>query len=157
MQHESHPSAAHHYWRLLSMLVLSAVAMYWLMYAMVNELGNVFMNANQLYMALLMTAPMAVIEIVLMRSMYTSKRLNVMVAVGTLILLLGSWMAIREQAAIGNAQFLRSMIPHHAGAILMCERADVSDAGIQALCRSIIESQQSEIDQMKAMLASTAR
>ena len=60
---------------------------------------------------------------------------------------------LRKQTAIGDDQFLRSMIPHHAGAILMCEEAPVSDPAVRELCRSIIASQQSEIAQMKAMLA----
>jgi uncharacterized protein (DUF305 family) len=45
------------------------------------------------------------------------------------------------------------MIPHHAGAILMCGEAPVSDREIKRLCRTIIDCQQKEIDQMKAMLA----
>jgi uncharacterized protein (DUF305 family) len=44
------------------------------------------------------------------------------------------------------------MIPHHAGAILMCEQAPIQDAEIKTLCQSIIASQQDEIDQMKAKL-----
>ena len=44
------------------------------------------------------------------------------------------------------------MIPHHAGAILMCEQASIQGAEIQELCKTIISSQQEEIDQMKAKL-----
>jgi uncharacterized protein (DUF305 family) len=44
------------------------------------------------------------------------------------------------------------MIPHHAGAILMCENAGVEATDIKALCKSIIASQRSEIEQMQAML-----
>lgn len=53
---------------------------------------------------------------------------------------------------IGDRQFLRSMIPHHASAILMCEQAGISDARIKQLCaapQGIIASQQAEIQQMK--------
>lgn len=53
---------------------------------------------------------------------------------------------------MNDKQFLRSMIPHHAGAILMCEQASIQDAEIQELCRTIISGQQEEIDQMKAKL-----
>jgi uncharacterized protein (DUF305 family) len=60
---------------------------------------------------------------------------------------------IRKQTAIGDDQFLRSMIPHHAGAILMCAEAPISDPAVIELCRSIIASQQQEIAQMKALLA----
>ena len=45
------------------------------------------------------------------------------------------------------------MIPHHAGAILMCGRAPVKDPEIRSLCATIIKGQQQEIDQMSAMLA----
>jgi uncharacterized protein (DUF305 family) len=44
------------------------------------------------------------------------------------------------------------MIPHHAGAILMCEEASIHNPDIRRLCQNIIASQQAEIDQMKAML-----
>lgn len=144
---------AKHYSRLALMLILSAISMYWLMYAMVNQVDSVYMNVNQLYMAVLMVAPMAVIEVYLMRSMYTNARLNTVITVGAAILFLGSWLAIREQVAVGDTQFLRSMIPHHSGAILMCERAELSRPDIQQLCRSIVESQREEISQMTEMLA----
>ena len=65
-----------HYRHLLIMLILSFVGMYFLMYAMADSLGNVFMNVNQAYMAALMAAPMALIELVVMRSMYPSRRWN---------------------------------------------------------------------------------
>lgn len=45
------------------------------------------------------------------------------------------------------------MIPHHAGAILMCREAAVRDVEIRELCRGIVAGQQAEIDQMNAMLA----
>lgn len=60
---------------------------------------------------------------------------------------------IRQQAAITDRQFLRSMIPHHAGAVLMCNQAPIRDPELQQLCKTIISSQQTEIDQMKAALA----
>jgi uncharacterized protein (DUF305 family) len=40
----------------------------------------------------------------------------------------------------------------HAGAILMCGKAPIEDAEIKTLCQSIIDGQQTEIDQMKAIL-----
>jgi uncharacterized protein (DUF305 family) len=45
------------------------------------------------------------------------------------------------------------MIPHHAGAILMCGKAPIQDAEIKAPCQNIIDGQQTEIDQMKAILS----
>ena len=49
------------------------------------------------------------------------------------------------------------MIPHHAGAILMCEQAPLQDSEIKALCKNIVSGQQSEIDQMKAKLEALQR
>lgn len=134
------------------MTALSFIAMYILMYAMVNTFANVFNNLNQVYMAGLMAAPMVLLELLLMRDMYANKSLNLTIAVISVIALIGFFLLIRQQVAITDRQFLRSMIPHHAGAILMCEKAPIQSSEIRELCRTIISSQESEIRQMKAML-----
>jgi uncharacterized protein (DUF305 family) len=141
-----------HYRHLLIMAILSFISMYILMYAMVNALGNVYNNFNQFYMAGLMTAPMVMIELTVMRAMYLDKRRNALIIVGSLLAALVFFLLLRQQTAISDRQFLRSMIPHHAGAILMCEQASIDDPEIKELCGNIISSQQSEIDQMKSML-----
>jgi uncharacterized protein (DUF305 family) len=146
-----------HYPRFFIMIGLHFIAMYILMYAMVNAFENVFNSFNQVYMAALMTASMVLIELPLMLSMYPSKRLNVVLIVVGALVLIGSFMFIRKQTAISDRQFLRSMIPHHAGAILMCQEASIQDPEIRRLCGGIVSSQQSEIDQMKAMLDRLAR
>ena len=142
-----------HYLRLAAMVALSFIAMYVLMYAMVDVFGNAVPNLNQAYMAGLMTAPMLVLELLLMGHMYANKKLNAGLIIGGVVLLALCWLGIREQAAIGDEQFLKSMIPHHAGAILMCKEAPLRDPKVKQLCTGIIESQQAEIDQMKAWLA----
>ena len=155
MEHEKqHRQSMQHacYGRLALMLGASFIAMYILMYAMVNRLDNVFNSTNQVYMAGLMTAAMLVIELGLMGGMYPNKKRNaVLMAVG-LVALVGFWTLIRQQAAINDRQFLRSMIPHHAGAILMCEQAPIHDPQILQLCEQIKVSQQAEIAQMKSLL-----
>src|SRR5918994_4393864 len=128
-----------HYRHLLIMAMLSFIAMYILMYAMVNTLDNVYNNFNQLYMAGLMAAPMVLIELFVMRSMYQDKRLNTIIIAGSVIAGLVFFLLIRQQTAISDRQFLRSMIPHHSGAILMCEQASIQDPEIQSLCASIVE------------------
>jgi uncharacterized protein (DUF305 family) len=146
-----------HYRHLLIMAVLSFISMYILMYAMVNAFGNVYNSFNQFYMAGLMTAPMVVIELLVMRAMYQDKRRNAIIIAVSVIAGIVFFMFIREQTAITDRQFLRSMIPHHAGAILMCEHASIQDAEIKELCQNIISSQQAEIDQMKAKLNDLGR
>jgi uncharacterized protein (DUF305 family) len=145
------------YSRLLLMVVLSFVSMYILMYAMVDAFTNVYLNFNQLYMAGVMAAPMALIELALMGAMYHDRKRNMLIVAASVIALIVFWVLIRQQTAIADKQFLRSMIPHHAGAILMCEKAPIADAEIKELCKAIISSQQSEIDQMKATLSRLER
>jgi len=140
------------YAQLLVMAVLSFLSMYVLMYAMVDRVANVYSSLNQVCMAALMTAPMLIIEVVLMWDMYPANRLNVAIIAGCTFALGLFFVLIRQQTLIHDQQFLRSMIPHHAGAILMCERAPIEDSEIKALCDTIRSGQQSEIDQMKAIL-----
>ena len=141
-----------HYRHLFVMTVLSFISMYILMYAMVNALGNVINNFNEFYMAGLMSAPMVLIEILIMRAMYQDKKRNALIIAGSIIAGILFFVLIRQQAAISDKQFLRPMIPHHAGAILMCQQASIHDSEIQELCKTIISGQQQEIDQMKAKL-----
>ena len=145
------------YRRLVLMAVLSFMAMYVLMYAMVDRLANVYLNWNQFYMAGLMAAPMVLIELVLMISMYQNKKLNALIGAASLVILGVFWILIRQQTAISDRQFLRSMIPHHSSALLMCNQASITDDEIRELCRSIVSSQQSEIDLMKAKLNQLGR
>lgn len=155
-QSPSHAAGAegHHYRKFAWMVALMFVAMFWLMYAMVFRLTNVYLlSLNQFYMATLMTGAMVVIELVIMGGMYPNKKRNAVLLVIATAATLGSWFAIREQVGIGDRQFLRSMIPHHEGALLMCREAPLTDARLVALCGQILESQEREIQQMKALLA----
>lgn len=142
-----------HYMHFAVMLALSFLLMFGFMYAMVDRLANVYPNINQAYMAGLMVAPMAILELVLMGTMYPDKKLNWGIIGLSVILLFGCWVGIRSQVGVNDKSFLRSMIPHHAGAILMCQQASLRDAEIKKLCGEIIDSQTKEIAQMKAILA----
>jgi len=146
------PMQSNHYIKLLVMAVVSFISMYVLMYAMVNTFVNVIPNINQFYMAGLMTMPMVILEIVLMGSMYMNKKLNTFIIALSTIVLIAFFLFIRQQSAVTDKQFLKSMVPHHASAILMCEKANLQDLEIKDLCKSIISGQQEEINQMKAKL-----
>jgi hypothetical protein len=147
-----HSTNQQHYRHLLIMAALSFVSMYVLMYAMVDAFGNVYNSVNQVYMAGLMTAPMIVIELIVMRGMYHDKARNALILAGSVVAGIAFFGLIRQQTAVTDRQFLRSMIPHHAGAILMCAEAPIDDPEIRELCTSIMTSQQREIDQMTSML-----
>jgi uncharacterized protein (DUF305 family) len=111
------------------------------------------MSFNQVYMAALMAAPMVVIELVVMRMMYKDARLNMLIIAASVLVGVAMFAFIRQQTAIGDRQFLRSMIPHHSGAILMCREATITDPELKVLCQEIIAGQQREIDQMTAKLS----
>lgn len=150
---EKHP---HPYVRLATMIALSFLAMYIFTYATVDHLANAYPSLNRLYMAALMAAPVLVLEMLLMGRMYPNVAWNgTIVSLGVVAIVL-LWFAIRQQVGMTDRNLVRSMIPHHAGAILMCQQAPISRADLIFLCEEIVEVQQREIDQMRTMLASEA-
>lgn len=140
------------YKKLAWMVIISFIAMFILMYSMVDKFENVIVNINQFYMAGLMTAPMVIIEMALMGSMYKNKKMNTIIVAISVVVLIGCFLSIRMQTTVGDKQFLKSMIPHHAAAILMVKEAKITDPEIMKLANDIILSQQKEIDFMKGKL-----
>ncbi len=140
------------YSKLIWMTVISYIAMFILMYSMVDKFANVIINVNQFYMAALMTAPMIIIEMIVMGGMYMNKKLNLIIISISAVVLVACFFFIRVQTAVSDRQFLKSMIPHHAAALLMVNGAKINDPEIRKLAADIISSQQKEIDFMKAKL-----
>lgn len=132
--------------------IISGVIMYLVMFVMIDGLGSFYNNINMVYMTLMMVAPMMALMIVAMRHMFPSKGANAAILAGAVVVFLGCFALIRTQTAIDDRAFLRSMIPHHGGAILMCRQAKLSDSQIIDLCGRIKQSQRQEIDEMKAIL-----
>jgi uncharacterized protein (DUF305 family) len=155
-QHEHGTMSAdmvrHHYLMLGVNLLLSLIIMYVAMFAMIWTWGEFVQNINFFYMALVMWAPMAAVMLLTMREMYPNRKLNGLLYLGFAAVFFLSMIGIRQQSLVGDRQFLRSMIPHHSGAVLMCEKAKITDPEIQTLCQGIISSQTSEIDQMMDLL-----
>jgi uncharacterized protein (DUF305 family) len=149
---QDHHRSHNPYRGLVVMTVLSFAAMYALMYAMVDRFTNVYANVNQVYMAGLMTAAMVLIELAVMRTMYQNRRLNMTIGIVATVAGVILFLLIREQAAVGDEQFLKSMIPHHASALLMCREAPIDDLDIRDLCQRILAGQEEEIAEMKAKL-----
>jgi len=108
-------------------------------------------NLNTFYMALAMVAPMGVLMLATMGGMYRRKRLNLALHAGFVLLFVLAFAATRAQWLIDDRQFVRSMIPHHSGAILMCREARLADPELVALCEEIAEAQRREIEQMEAI------
>ena len=133
-------------------LVLDFIIMYLVMYTMIASLNHFYLNLNNVYMTLMMVTPMAILMLWFMRSMYPSRKLNLAIVGGAAAVFVLAFVGMRTQAGVGDKEFLRSMIPHHSGAILMCEQASIRDPEIIALCDRIIRAQDDEIAQMQAIL-----
>lgn len=139
--------------KLGAMTLVSFVAMYFLMYSMINSRADLYLSVNQVWMAGSMTAAMVAIELVVMGEMYRNKAVRFGLMGFSILMTIIFVLFTRYQTAIDEKDFLRSMIPHHSGAILMCQNENITDAEIRKLCSDIIESQQSEINIMKTQLA----
>lgn len=141
------------YKKLAAAVSINTVIMFFLTYVLIDRIAHFYVNINRIYMALIMAAPMVLVMLLVMRSMFKDKKLNTILYVtfGALTILL--FFLMRTQTPVGNEQFLRSMIPHHSSAILMCEQSAITDPEISELCDEIVQAQEEEIAQMEAILA----
>lgn len=140
------------YKRFALMAVAMFVAMYFIMYAMIDGLQNLIPNINNLYMTLLMVSAMLIIEIWIMKGMYQNKKINWAIITVSLAIGIFSWFGIREQLFVGDKEFVKGMIPHHAAAVLMSEKAKLTDPELIELQKNILETQAKEIELMKRKL-----
>lgn len=141
------------YGRFAIMIGVSTLVMMGLMYLNTYQLDHVFFSQTRAYMALVMGAAMAAIMLAFMLHMYTDRRINIGIFVGSAIILgLALWL-VRSQATVDDVAWMKAMIPHHSIAILTSERARISDPRARALADRIIETQRKEIDEMKALIA----
>jgi hypothetical protein len=134
-------------------MVLGLAVMYFVMFTMINGLGDFRNNLNMFYMAVTMWAPMGIFMLVTMRGMYPNRKANLALYGLFAVLTAGSLWATRAQFLINDGQFIASMIPHHSGAILMCREASLSDPELVSLCGEITQAQKEEIEQMEKIAA----
>ena len=99
-----------------------------------------------------MVSAMLVIEIWIMKGMYQNKKINRVIITFSLAIGVFSWFGIREQINVGDKQFVKGMIPHHAAAVLMSEKAKLTDPELIELQKNILETQAKEIELMKRKL-----
>ena len=127
--------------------------MYLLVFVPVNAVDDITLfNLRNLYKAMIMVAPMVFLMLLFMGSMYKNGKLNIFLYSASVLVFVATFLFIRTQAFVEDEQLIKSMIPHHSSAILMCQEADLTDRELQDLCGEIIRSQQEEIDQMNRIL-----
>lgn len=135
------------------MLFISFVAMYAIMYLNVDQFDHVYINMTRFYMTLLMISAMALIMLGMMKMMYQNKKLNTIIVTFSIAVFILALAGVRTQTAIGDVQYMKGMIPHHSIAIMTSKNAHLKDPEVKKLAQSIIDAQEKEIAQMKAMLA----
>lgn len=134
------------------MMLTSTVVMYIMMYFNTYEWDHIYFSETRAYMALYMGAGMAVIMLAFMSNMYKKTKVNLMIyGLSVLLFTVGIW-GVRSQATVDQVDWMQAMIPHHSIAILTSSRADIEDPRVQQLADDIIEAQQREIKEMKALI-----
>jgi predicted neutral ceramidase superfamily lipid hydrolase len=118
------------------------------MWVWADKWADVRLSINDLYMALLMTGWMFLLQGIAMKhSTYT--------IMGT-VLVVASLFVIRFQILVSQDQYLQGMIPHHSMAVFLSkkqiEKSGNNEKILDGLPFSIIQSQRVEIGKMKQML-----
>ncbi|SOE17213.1 hypothetical protein SAMN05877838_2106 [Hoeflea halophila] len=141
------------YSRFLAMIATSTIIMYGLMYLNTWDSSHVWFSQTRMWMALYMGAAMALVMLAFMLSMYTNRKANIAIVVGSVIAFSASLYLVRSQDTVGDVAWMKAMIPHHSIAIMTSTRADISDPRVRDLANEIIEAQKREIDEMEALIA----
>lgn len=140
------------YGKFLLMLLVSFIVMYAIMYANVASEEHIYFSLNRFYMTILMVIPMGFIMLLFMQRMYKNRKKNNVIIITGVLLFTAAFVMLRTQTYINDVRYMEAMIPHHSSAILSSQHADLKDPEVQELSKKIIESQQKEIEQMKAMI-----
>lgn len=140
------------YGRFGLMVLTSTIIMLILMYFNTYSLDHVFFSETRFYMALLMGAVMAIVMLAFMQKMYTNKKVNLGIYLGSAIVIAVSLFLVRSQATVDDESWMKAMIPHHSIAILTSERANIEDPRVRKLADGIIKTQRKEIAEMKALI-----
>jgi uncharacterized protein (DUF305 family) len=122
------------------------------MYLNSYGIEHVRWSETRAYMTLLMGATMTVIMLSFMSGMYTDKRLNAGIVVGSVAVFAVALWLVRSQITVADASYMKAMIPHHSIAILTSERAGIDDVRVRQLAGEIIEAQRREIQEMNWLI-----
>lgn len=144
---------SNNYTKFVLMLSASFVAMYITMYLNTYAIDHVYFSLTRFYMSCLGIAAMAIIMFLFMRKMYQNQKKNIAIVLGSIVLFIAAIGLVRVQKpVIGDILWMKAMIPHHSIAILTSGRADIKDPEVKKLAEDIIEAQEKEIEEMKAMI-----
>ncbi len=138
--------------RFAAMIATSTIIMIFLMYQLVYSYDHALFSLNRLIASLVMGSVMAVVMLSFMWSMYKGKGTKIAVLVLAALLGVVLLYVNRSQVAIGDVNFMKSMIPHHSIAINNARKAHISDPRVRNLADGIIRAQVLEIEAMKRLI-----
>ena len=141
------------YKRFAAMIATSTGVMLGLMFSTAYSVEHIWWSQTRFWMALYMGAAMAVIMLAFMLAMYSNRKINTALFAGSVIVFTGALYLARSQRTVGDVAWMKAMIPHHSIAILVSERARISDPRVRKLADEIIEAQRREIAEMEALIA----
>lgn len=144
--------SARPYLRFATMIVVSTVVMFGLMYLNTYEFDHVFFSETRAFMALVMGAAMAVVMLAFMTHMLKSRSANIGIAAGSAVVFAVSLWLVRSQATVDDVSYMKAMIPHHSIAIMTSRRAHIEDPRVRRLADGIAETQVREIAEMKKLI-----
>lgn len=153
-----HDKTMHMSWlRFAAMIATSTVVMFFLMYQLVYTWDHALFSLTRLVSSLIMGCVMTAVMLAFMWRMYRPH--SAKIAVLALSILGGvALLAVnRGQVLIGDADFMKAMIPHHSIAINNAVRADIRDPRVRYLANRITRDQVKEIAEMKMLLRDIER
>ncbi|NJC25847.1 DUF305 domain-containing protein [Neolewinella antarctica] len=147
-----HQNGMNPYLKFALMMGTSFLLMYAIMYLNVDRFEHIYLADTRNYMTTLMISAMAIVMLLFMWGMYPKKGMNYAIIGGAGLLFVLCLVGVRNQTFVGDVQWMKGMIPHHSIAIMVSKHADLKDPEVIKLAEDIIEAQEREIAQMKAML-----
>ena len=145
------------YGRFAAMVVTATIIMFGLMYLNTYSIDHIYFSETRAFMALVMGETMTFVMLTFMLGMYSNRRVNAGLFIGSVAVFIGALWLVRSQATVDEVAWMKAMIPHHSIAILTSERAHLQDPRVRKLAESIIESQRREIDEMKGLITELSR
>ena len=140
------------YGRLLAMVVTSTVVMYFFMYLNIYRWEDFKLSETRFFMSTLMFGTMLAIMLAFMLHMYKNKAVNTAIFAASFLLFLIGLYFMRSQVTVEDKSWMKSMIPHHSIAIMVSERADLTDPRVKKLAKEIIAAQEKEIAEMEYLI-----
>lgn len=131
-----------HYVQMFFIMIISGLLSTMNIWA--SDWSDIRLSLNDLYMTLLMTGWMFFLMGILDKI--------VPITIFGMLLIVGSFYAIRKQLFIDQNQYLLGMIPHHSMAIMMSQEMQKKKNNINSLLVDIIKNQRKEINYMKEKL-----